>query len=119
VSEQAADAAMDNVNSVLTSREATVLSKYGFKDLNNWSMDDAADVISRIEGNGWKVPDYIDPATYKPGSIDFNAMSAAPDMKMPELPKVPTAGRSRLWLNHKPRVPGNHHCPHISYMALL
>lgn len=95
VSEQAADAAMDNVNSVLTSREATVLSKYGFKDLNNWSMDDAADVISRIEGNGWKVPDYIDPATYKPGSIDFNAMSAASNMKMPELPKVPTAGRSR------------------------
>ena len=71
------------------------MCKYGFKDLNNWSMDDAADVISRIEGNGWKVPDYIDPATYKPGSIDFNAMSAAPDMKMPELPKVPTAGRSR------------------------
>jgi len=95
VSEQAADAAMDNVNSVLTSREATVLSKYGFRDLNNWSMDDAADVISRIEGNGWKVPDYIDPATYKPGSIDFNAMSAASNMKMPELPKVPTAGRSR------------------------
>lgn len=98
VSELAADAAMDNVERELTEREAAVLTKYGFKDLDSWSMNDAADVIGRIEGNGWKVPDYIDPATYKPGSIDFNAMSsAAPDMKMPELPKapIPTAGRSR------------------------
>ena len=96
VSEVSANAAIDQLNNVMTERETQVLSKYGFRDLNNWSMDDAAAVIGRIENNGWKVPDYIDPATYTPGSIDFNAMSsAAPDMKMPELPKVPTAGRSR------------------------
>ena len=61
-------------------------------------MDEAADVISRIEDNGWQVPDYIDPATYKPGSIDFGAIdNAVPELKIPEVPKmpVPTAGRSR------------------------
>lgn len=98
VSEVSADAAIDQLNSKITEREVTVLSRFGFNDTDNWSMDEAADVISRIEDNGWQVPDYIDPATYKPGSIDFGAIdNAVPELKIPEVPKmpVPTAGRSR------------------------
>lgn len=99
VSEASADAAVDQMNNKITEREFRMLSRYGFEDLDSWSMDDAAEIIGRIEENDWKVPDYIDPGTYKPGSIDFDAIAntAAPEVKMPELPKmpVPTAGRSR------------------------
>lgn len=52
-------------NNELTDKQFNKLVEFGFSP-QNWSIEQASEVISLIESNGWKVPDTITPTDYKP-----------------------------------------------------
>ncbi len=99
VSEEAVAAAVDKADVLLTERQSDVLKHFGFKNVDNWTVGEASEVIEKIANNNWKIPSYINPSKYEPGSIDFKAMergAALPGAKAPELPKIDVpVGRSR------------------------
>ena len=43
------------------------LENKGFKQVGTWSFESARKLINRIAASGWRVPNGIDPATYKEG----------------------------------------------------
>lgn len=50
-----------------TPRQFGKLKKYGFKDSDKWTFDQARKMITRIAGMGWRgVPAGVDPKTYVP-----------------------------------------------------
>lgn len=61
-------------NNELTDKQFNKLVEFGFSP-QNWSLEQASEVISLIESNGWKVPDTITPTDYKP-PVEQNNESA-------------------------------------------
>lgn len=49
-----------------TPKQIRKLEQFGFKHVGEWSFNDALKLIARIAANGWRVPNTIDPANYKP-----------------------------------------------------
>lgn len=49
-----------------TPKQIRALEKYGFYHVGEWSFDAASKMISLIAGNNWKIPHWIDVATYRP-----------------------------------------------------
>jgi superfamily II DNA or RNA helicase len=49
-----------------TPKQINTLTRKGFANLGSWSFDDASMVITMIADNNWRVPDGIDPKTYRP-----------------------------------------------------
>ena len=49
-----------------THKQIRRLSIYGFHDVEKWTFDAAKKMMDRIAAAGWKVPKYINPATYTP-----------------------------------------------------
>lgn len=47
-----------------TPRQVYVLHNYGFKNIDSYTYDKAYNLISKIFGNGWEIPEDIDPETY-------------------------------------------------------
>ena len=50
-------------------KQYVFLTKHGFKNVENWSMKAASDMMDMISRNGWRVPRYINPRTYKPANM--------------------------------------------------
>ena len=59
-----------------TVKQMQVLRKWGFRDVQLWSMKDASKIMGVLAENGWRLPFYIDPATYVPEGLRRN-MDAA------------------------------------------
>ena len=51
-----------------TPKQIRFLEGRGFEHVGTWSFDTAKNLIDRIAGNGWRVPDGIDPRTYRPAA---------------------------------------------------
>lgn len=52
------------VDGLTTPKQIRCLERYGFKHVGSWPFEEANSMIKRIAGNGWRVPNYIVPATY-------------------------------------------------------
>lgn len=52
-------------HNLCTPKQLNLLTRYGF-NATSWSFDQAKRVIGALANNKWKVPDYINPATYRP-----------------------------------------------------
>lgn len=50
-----------------TPKQIRLLENKGFKQVGTWSFESARKLINRIAASGWRVPNGIDPATYKEG----------------------------------------------------
>lgn len=48
-----------------TPKQIRFLEGRGFEHVGTWPFDSAKKLIDRIAGNGWRVPDSIDPKTYR------------------------------------------------------
>lgn len=90
VSAEAADAIYDKADREISERQKIKLNEFGFQETENWTRDEASEMISKIEKNGWNVPAGIDPSSYKPDSI--SELPIKPEVKIdiqkPELPKI-------------------------------
>ena len=108
VSESAATCTLNQAREMITEREEAVLGKYGFQDLDHWTMDEAHEMISAIEKNHWALPKGISPEKYVPErlrdessnigiceKLNASASGISTDSKLPDIPKieVPTTGR--------------------------
>lgn len=49
-----------------TPKQIRFLEGKGFMHVGTWQFEHAKKLIDRIAGNGWRVPRYIDPYTYRP-----------------------------------------------------
>ena len=49
-----------------TPKQIRLLERYGFKRVGTWLFDDASSLISQLADNRWRLPYWIDPATYRP-----------------------------------------------------
>ena len=56
-----------------TPKQIRMLERKGFKNVGTWQLRDASKLIGRISANGWKVPDNVDPRTYRPESDNNQA----------------------------------------------
>lgn len=52
-----------------TPKQLNTLERKGFKNVADWSMEDASKMIGLIAKNKWKVPYYINPDTYVPKNL--------------------------------------------------
>lgn len=50
-----------------TPKQIRFLEQRGFEHVGTWSFDSAKKLIDRIAGNGWRVPDGINPKEYRGG----------------------------------------------------
>ncbi|MEK3771116.1 DEAD/DEAH box helicase [Paenibacillus sp. FSL R5-0887] len=48
-----------------TPKQIRFLEQRGFEHVGTWSFDNAKRLIDRIAGNGWRVPEGVDPKTYR------------------------------------------------------
>ncbi|MEI5994796.1 DEAD/DEAH box helicase [Candidatus Enterococcus mansonii] len=48
-----------------TPKQIRFLEQRGFQHVGKWQFDGARKLIDRIAGNGWRIPQGIDPATYE------------------------------------------------------
>jgi hypothetical protein len=56
-----------------TLKQAEILRRYGFIDVDEWSRREAGSIINQIARNGWKLPEWIDkPSEYVPPSLRFD-----------------------------------------------
>lgn len=55
-----------------TPKQIRFLEKKGFQHVGIWDFESASKMISRISSNGWRVPNSIDPHSYKPEPIINN-----------------------------------------------
>ena len=75
ISDEDIDSILEEANSQTSFREppsekmVAVLSNKGFKDVKEWTFDEAFDMVERVEKNGWNAPNGINPAEYVPESI--------------------------------------------------
>lgn len=51
-----------------TPKQIRMLEGKGFQHVGNWYFEDAKKLIARIAANNWRVPNNIDPQSYKPGA---------------------------------------------------
>ena len=51
-----------------TPKQIRQLEGRGFEHVGSWSFEAAKNMIGRIAANGWRTPNGVDPATYKPKS---------------------------------------------------
>jgi superfamily II DNA or RNA helicase len=49
-----------------TPKQIRRLETYGFQKVGTWSFDNASKMISRIAGNGWRIPNGVKPKEYTP-----------------------------------------------------
>lgn len=56
-----------NIEGLSTPKQIRLLEQRGFRDVGTWSREDASKMIGRISANGWRTPNTVNPATYKPG----------------------------------------------------
>ena len=52
-----------------TVKQMQQLRKWGFKDVNMWTMTDASKIMAHLAANHWRLPYWINPATYVPDSM--------------------------------------------------
>ena len=57
---------MRRVAGLTTPKQIRFLEGKGFQHVGTWDFDSARKLIDRIAGNGWKVPQGINPKTYNP-----------------------------------------------------
>jgi len=60
-----------------TIKQMQQLKKWGFKDVNLWTMTDASKIMGQLAANHWRLPYWINPATYVPDSMKKGEMNAA------------------------------------------
>lgn len=48
-----------------TPKQIRFLEQRGFEHVGTWSFDNAKKLIDRIAGNGWRIPDGVDPKEYR------------------------------------------------------
>lgn len=62
-----------------TPKQIRILELKGFQHVGNWEFESARRLIDRIAANGWRVPQGINPRTYRPGDdgIDIAIMPGA------------------------------------------
>ena len=51
-------------SNLATPRQVYTLNNHGFKNIDSYTYDKAYNLIKKIFGNGWKIPEDIDPETY-------------------------------------------------------
>lgn len=49
-----------------TAKQVRMLRQKGFSDPSQWTFDQASKVMTMLANNKWRVPPWIDPATYRP-----------------------------------------------------
>ena len=49
--------------------QVKLLRRYGFVNVNQWKMQTANHVISRIAANHWRIPGWFNPAEYIPSEV--------------------------------------------------
>lgn len=49
-----------------TPKQIRCLERYGFRQVGTWQFDAANSMISRLSMNGWRVPNGLNPTTYRP-----------------------------------------------------
>lgn len=89
VSESTAICTLNQAREMITEREETVLGKYGFRDLDHWTMDEAHEMISAIEKNHWALPEGISPEKYVPERLRDQSSNILADAEVPDLPSAP------------------------------
>ena len=52
-----------------TVKQMQQLRRWGFRDVNLWSMADASKIMGLLAGNHWRLPYYINPADYVPEGL--------------------------------------------------
>ena len=57
---------MRRVAGLTTPKQIRFLEAKGFQHVGTWDFDSARKLIDRIAGNGWKVPQGVNPKTYNP-----------------------------------------------------
>lgn len=62
---------MRRVAGLTTPKQIRFLEAKGFQHVGTWDFDSARKLIDRIAGNGWKVPQGINPKTYNPSLPDI------------------------------------------------
>jgi len=55
-----------------TAKQIRFLNRYGFKNVQNWTQDQASSMFTRIKKNHWNVPPKIDAKTFVPETKDIN-----------------------------------------------
>jgi superfamily II DNA or RNA helicase len=55
-----------------TPKQIRFLKKYGFKNVQNWTQDQASKMFTRIKKNHWNVPTSVDPKAFIPETPDSN-----------------------------------------------
>lgn len=60
-----------------TVRQMQQLRRWGFKDVNLWSMADASKIMGILSSNKWRLPYWINPETYIPESLRRNEDATA------------------------------------------
>ena len=79
--ERAAEKIVDDVRTQATAHEIEVLQSHGFVNANeDWTLEQAHEVIHMLQENGWQVPEGMDPATYDPNEPDAMGMTDAEGM---------------------------------------
>lgn len=51
-------------NGLTTPKQIRFLEQRGFQHVGTWQFETARKLIDRIAGNGWRIPNGINPATY-------------------------------------------------------
>lgn len=51
-------------------KQIRLLERYGFKHVGMWTLDEAKKIISKLSYNGWRIPQGVNPKTYKPKSLE-------------------------------------------------
>ena len=49
-----------------SAKQIRKLTQYGFKNVPNWTSEQASKMIVRIQSSKWRVPRGVDPSTYIP-----------------------------------------------------
>lgn len=49
-----------------TAKQIRFLERKGFREVGTWTIQDASKMISRIADNHWRMPDDVNPLTYRP-----------------------------------------------------
>jgi hypothetical protein len=49
-----------------TAKQIKFLSRYGFQNVQNWSLKQASSMFVRIKANRWSVPASVNPRTFNP-----------------------------------------------------
>lgn len=60
-----------------TPKQIRLLERYGFKRVGTWLFDDASSLISQLADNRWRLPYWIDPATYRPCPVSPETATAS------------------------------------------